>query len=218
MLLILYVKRKINNIRSKAELEKRIAETKLQALQSQMNPHFVFNALNSIQNFVIDNQTDDALWYMGEFSKLMRQTLDFSSKASIRLEEEIDYLHRYIELENLRRKNKVFFTISVDKAIDIHEIKIPPMLLEPLIENVFVHAFDNTIKDCKLEISFYILNDILICKIRDNGKGYEGKGKSSKGLKLIQERLLLMETESKNSLNIQKIDNGTLAQIEISIR
>ena len=97
-----YLKQKINKIKNKAKLEKRIAETKLQALQSQMNPHFVFNAMNSIQNFVIDNQTDEALSYIGEFSKLIRQTLNFSSRTTIRLEEEITYLKRYIELENLR--------------------------------------------------------------------------------------------------------------------
>ena len=217
-LIIVYVKRKIKNIRNKAELEKRIAETKLQALQSQMNPHFVFNAMNSIQNFVIDNQTDEALWYISEFSKLMRQTLDFSSKTTIRLEEEIDYLNRYIELENLRRKNKVVSTISVDKAIDTYEIEIPPMLIEPIIENVFIHAFDNSIKNCKLDISFMLENEKLICKVIDNGKGYDAKGKESKGLKLVHQRLELLKSGSENILIIQKLDNGTKVQLEISIR
>lgn len=87
LLFVVYFKRKIIRIRKKAELEKRIAETKLLALQSQMNPHFVFNAMNSIQNFVIDNNTDDALWYIGAFSKLMRQTLNYSSKTTINLKE-----------------------------------------------------------------------------------------------------------------------------------
>ena len=218
LLIILYVKRKIKNIRNKAELEKRIAETKLQALQSQMNPHFVFNAMNSIQNFVIDNNTDEALWYISEFSKLMRQTLDFSSKITIRLEEEIDYLNRYIELENLRRKNKVIYMITVDKAIDTYEIEIPPMLIEPLIENVFIHAFDNSFKDCKLDISFMLENEKIICNVIDNGKGYDAKGKESKGLKLVHQRLELLKTGSKNILSIQKLENGTKVQLEISMR
>ncbi|RAR72556.1 sensor histidine kinase [Flavobacterium aciduliphilum] len=218
LLLFLYLKRKIKAIKHKAELEKRIAETKLQALQSQMNPHFVFNAMSSIQNFVIDNQTDDALWYMGEFSKLMRQTLDFSSKTTIQLEEEIDYLNRYIELENLRRKHKVSYTLTIDEAIDTHEIQIPPMLLEPLVENVFVHAFDSAMKNCQLDIAFLLESNTLICKVTDNGKGYDGKGKTSKGLNLVQERLQLFQTEPKNSLNIQKLVHGTLVQISISIR
>jgi len=174
--------------------------------------------MNSIQNFVIDNQTDEALWYISEFSKLMRQTLDFSSKTTIRLEEEIDYLNRYIELENLRRKNKVVSTISVDKAIDTYEIEIPPMLIEPIIENVFIHAFDNSIKNCKLDISFMLENEKLICKVIDNGKGYDAKGKESKGLKLVHQRLELLKSGSENILIIQKLDNGTKVQLEISIR
>lgn len=214
----LYVKRKIKNIKHKAELEKRIAETKLQALQSQMNPHFVFNAMNSIQNFVIDNQTDDALWYMGEFSKLMRQTLDFSSKTTIRLEEEIDYLKRYIELENLRRKYKIKYSLIIDKAIDTQVILIPPMLIEPLVENIFVHAFDNTTKEGKFEIEFKLIVDRLICTITDNGKGFDKRLKSSKGLKLIEERLRLLENSLPSLLNIEKLEKGTLVQLEISLR
>ena len=214
----LYVKRKINNIKHKAELEKRIAEAKLQALQSQMNPHFVFNAMNSIQNFVIDNQTDDALWYMGEFSKLMRQTLDFSSKTTIRLEEEIDYLKRYIELENLRRKYKITYSLTIDKAIDTQEILIPPMLIEPLVENIFVHAFDNTTKEGKFEIEFKLIVDRLICTITDNGKGFDKRLKSSKGLKLIEKRLRLLENSLPSLLNIEKLEKGTLVQLEISLQ
>ena len=214
----LYVKRKIKNIKHKAELEKRIAETKLQALQSQMNPHFVFNAMNSIQNFVIDNQTDDALWYMGEFSKLMRQTLDFSSKTTIRLEEEIDYLKRYIELENLRRKYKIKYSIIIDKAIDTQEILIPPMLIEPLVENIFVHAFDNTTKEGKFDIGFKLIEDKLICTITDNGKGFDKRLKTSKGLKLIEERLRLLENSLPSKLNIEKLEKGTLVQLDITLR
>lgn len=216
--IFIYVKRKIKNIKHKADLEKRIAETKLQALQSQMNPHFVFNAMNSIQNFVIDNQTDDALWYMGEFSKLMRQTLNFSSKTTIRLEEEIDYLKRYIELENLRRKYKITYSLTIDKAIDTQEILIPPMLIEPLVENIFVHAFDNTTKEGKFEIEFKLIEDKFICTIADNGKGFDNRVKSSKGLKLIQERLQLLENSLPSTLSVTKLEKGTLVQLEISLR
>ena len=218
LLVYFYIRNKIKSIKQKADLEKRIAETKLQALQSQMNPHFVFNAMNSIQNFVIDNKTDEALWYMGEFSKLMRQTLNYSSKSVIQLEEELDYLKRYIELENLRRKNKVDYSVSIAKEIDLYDIQIPPMLIQPLIENVFVHAFDNNSKGCKLIISFSLTETKLICEIEDNGKGYEPVNNSSKGLNLVRERLNISDSESKNILHIQKIENGTLVRIEIPLR
>ena len=213
-----YISNKIKSIKQKADLEKRIAETKLQALQSQMNPHFVFNAMNSIQNFVIDNKTDEALWYMGEFSKLMRQTLNYSSKSFIQLEEELDYLKRYIELENLRRKNKVDYSVSIAEEIDVYEVQIPPMLIQPLIENVFVHAFDNNSKECNLKISFSLKESTLVCEIEDNGKGYEPVNNYSKGLNLVRERLNISDSKSKNLLNIKKIENGTLVRIKIPIR
>ena len=215
---LLYNHRKIIRIKNKADLEKRLAQTKLQALQSQMNPHFIFNAMNSIQNFVIDNKTDDALWYIGEFSKLMRQTLDFSSKKSISLEEEIDYLKRYIELENLRRKHTVNYDIKLSDSIDSYEIQIPPLLIEPLVENVFVHAFDTTVVQPEMGIEFSIIDNYLICSVTDNGKGYESSNKSSKGLKLVKERILLLEPTNKNCLRIKKLEIGTRILIEIPLR
>ena len=216
-----YYKVKINKIKlqeeEKTKIQKRIAETKMEALQSQMNPHFIFNAMNSIQNFVIDNNTDDALWYMGEFSKLMRQTLDFSSRQSISLEDEIKYLNRYIELENLRRKIKVKYEIFVEFS-DMYEIKIPPMLIEPLVENIFVHAFDNSIVCPEMKIEFLFIENKFICKVSDNGLGFDPKEKKSKGLALIKERITLLNPDIKNSVVVKKTKKGTIVAIEIPIR
>ncbi len=222
ILVVRYLKQKINKIKNKAKLEKRIAETKLQALQSQMNPHFVFNAMNSIQNFVIDNQTDEALSYIGEFSKLIRQTLNFSSRTSIRLEEEIAYLKRYIELENLRRNHKVRFNFSMFENTDINELEIPPMLLQPLIENVFIHAFDNQSFEPTLTLEFYVKQTNLICKISDNGKGMNATNKAfmhSKGLKLVEERIQLLAPTDSKMIEIQTNSfGGTTIILTIPLR
>ena len=222
ILIFSYLRQKINKIKNKAKLEKRIAETKLQALQSQMNPHFVFNAMNSIQNFVIDNQTDEALSYIGEFSKLIRQTLNFSSRTTIRLEEEITYLKRYIELENLRRNTKVLFNFSITENTDLSELEIPPMLLQPLIENVFIHAFDNQSIDPILTIEFYLKQTILICKISDNGKGMNTTDKAfmySKGLKLVEERIQLLAPTDSKMIEIQTNSfGGTTIILTIPLR
>lgn len=210
VVVLLYSKRKIKKIKQQAELEKRIAETKLQALQSQMNPHFVFNAMNSIQNFVIDNQTDDALWYMGEFSKLMRQTLDFSSKTAIRLEEEIDYLERYILLENLRRNKQVECMISKQFSVTTNSIEIPPLLIQPIVENVFVHAFDSKSEDPKIEIKFDFKGDVIMCTVTDNGKGFNKdlESKQSKGIKLVNERIRLQIGTNGKFIQIQQNPSG----------
>lgn len=217
-----YLKQKISKIKNKAKLEKRIAETKLQALQSQMNPHFVFNAMNSIQNFVIDNQTDEALSYIGEFSKLIRQTLNFSSRTCIRLEEELEFLQRYIALENLRRNNKVTVQITTADEIDLNELEIPPMLLQPLIENVFIHAFDQHTINPTLTVDFYLKVDTLICRISDNGKGMQLNNLAainSKGIKLVDERIRLLSNAAEQMIQFEaNITNGTSIIITIPLR
>jgi ligand-binding sensor domain-containing protein len=204
IVLIIYIRLKITQIKNKAKLDKRIAETKLQALQSQMNPHFVFNAMNSIQNFVIDNKTDEALKYIGEFSKLIRQTLEFSSKQSVMLSDEIAYLERYIALENLRRNKKVECVISKQIHDEQNNTEIPPLLIQPIIENVFIHAFDTQSKDPKIDIEFICKNDVIICSIIDNGKGFNKNSdtKQSKGIQLVDERIKLLTGADEKMIQI----------------
>ena len=207
---------------AKGAIQKRLAETKMEALQSQMNPHFIFNAMNSIQNFIIDNNTDDALMYMGEFSKLIRQTLDNSSKQRISLADEIQYLETYIHLENMRFKDAITFKFNVSKTIDTYEVSIPPMLLQPFVENVFVHAFDSNSINPTLEISFTQSDNLLVCEIKDNGKGMVennlNKLYASKGIKLVKERIGLLQINNSNPIQIiSSIQEGTSILIKIQI-
>jgi ligand-binding sensor domain-containing protein len=208
--------------RSKRNTVKRIAETKMEALQSQMNPHFIFNAMNSIQNFVIDNKTDDALWYIGEFSKLIRQTLEFSSKQTVCLQDEIIYLKRYIELENLRRNTKVSYTIVIAYSIEPHLIEIPPLLIQPIVENVFIHAFDKDSINPKISIEFSIRNGNILCQIIDNGKGIDSnklEAKKSKGIKLVDERIRLIAETNEKKIEIRPNKNGgTILNMTIPLR
>jgi hypothetical protein len=221
IVLIVSIRLKIRQIKNKAKLDKRIAETKLQALQSQMNPHFVFNAMNSIQNFVIDNRTDEALKYIGEFSKLIRQTLEFSSKQSVMLSDEIAYLERYIALENLRRNKKVECVISKKIHDEQNYIEIPPLLIQPIVENVFIHAFDSQSKDPKIKIEFKCKNDLIICSIIDNGKGFmkEADSKQSKGIKLVDERIRLLTGADEKMIQIlSNPAGGTIIILTIPLR
>ena len=207
---------------AKGAIQKRLAETKMEALQSQMNPHFIFNAMNSIQNFIIDNNTDDALMYMGEFSKLIRQTLNNSSKQRISLADEIQYLETYIQLENMRFKDAISFKFSVSKTIDAYEVTIPPMLLQPFVENVFVHAFDSNSINPTLEISFTQSDNLLVCEIKDNGKGMVenklNKLYASKGIKLVKERIGLLQNDNSDPIVINSsITTGTIIKIKIQL-
>lgn len=217
-------KKRISSIktqeRAKAAIQKRMVETKMEALQSQMNPHFIFNAMNSIQNYIIDNHIDDALMYMGEFSKLIRQTLYNSSKQRITLTSELHYLQSYITLENMRFKNKVQFELHVDADIDLFETEIPPMLLQPFIENVFVHAFDSNSINPSLFLSLKQMDDFLLCEIKDNGKGIPREslkeGYTSKGIKLAKERIALFQSNTIDAIHISStLTKGTTVILKL---
>jgi len=207
----------------KAAIEKRLVETKLEALCSQMNPHFTFNAINSIQYFILKNDTDKALNYLGKFSRLIRNTLDNSSRQRISLQEEISYLQSYMAIENSRVENRIQLRLEMDKQLDPKSVYLPPMLIQPFIENVFVHAFDSSHPDPQLLLTFYRHEgDVLICRIKDNGMGINpsraNKFHESKGLKLVKERLKLLPGSENNSLVINSRPNeGTDVTIIFSI-
>jgi sensor histidine kinase YesM len=159
---------------------------------------------------------------MGEFSKLIRQTLNNSSKQKINLADEIKYLQTYIRLENMRFKNAIAFKWNCTNDIDTHEVLIPPMLLQPFIENVFVHAFDNQSVNPTLEVTFKIDDAILICEIKDNGKGMSteniNKLNHSKGIGLVKERITLFQKDIVEPVTINSILNkGTTVIIKLQI-
>ena len=207
----------------KAAIEKRLVETKLEALCSQMNPHFTFNAINSIQYFILKNDTDKALTYLGKFSRLIRNTLDNSSKQRISLQEEIAYLQSYVAIENSRVENRISFKLELDTRIDPKSVYLPPMLIQPFIENVFVHAFDISHPDPQLHLAFHFNEgDVLTCIIRDNGIGINpsraNKFHESKGLKLVKERLQLLPGSLNNALVVNSVANeGTDVTIRFAI-
>lgn len=206
--------------KEKALIQKRIAETKLEALLSQMNPHFTFNAMNAIQNYIINNDTLNSIHFIGEFSKLMRKTLENSSKPTIPLEEEIDYLKTYVSIENMRFNNLVAVEFRIDETVDTFT-PVPTMLLQPFVENVFVHAFNASHSNPKLLISFEIENETtLLCKITDNGKGLSKTSKSlhkSKGILLAKERLTLLDQTAEEAILVKEnIPNGVRVEIRLS--
>jgi hypothetical protein len=209
--------------REKAVIQKRIAETKLEALLSQMNPHFTFNAMNAIQDYIISNDIDNSLKYIGEFAKLIRKTLENSSKQTITIEEEMEYLKSYIIIENMRFDNRIETQFHIGADVDVYHSKIPTMLLQPFVENVFVHAFNASHPSPKLTISFEMLSkNSLECKIIDNGMSLNATKKTkiyhSKGIQLIKERLSLLQNSNVNPIDIQFTENnGTTVTIRLTL-
>lgn len=155
-----------------AKIQEALRNSQLIALKAQMNPHFIFNALNSIQEFIVLNDKMNANFYLGKFADLMRLTLDLSNKEVISLSDELKVLKLYLELENLRFEENFEYTITTHEIADVLSIKIPAMLIQPYVENAVKHGLLHKQGLKKLTISFSIKNtDILICTIEDNGIG-----------------------------------------------
>ncbi|RXK62232.1 hypothetical protein ESA94_04265 [Lacibacter luteus] len=193
-------------------LQHRISETEQLALKSQMNPHFIFNSLNSIQQYVIDRDVQGANSFISGFSKLMRQTLDFSSKEKITLEEEIGYLKNYLELERMRMESKFDFTITVDAVSPAAELRLPPLMLQPYVENALRHGV-RYLKDKNghIQLSFIERNAVLECIVEDNGIGRDKAGKlkavnpieyQSRGMSLTAERVELLNRNADRKIVI----------------
>jgi len=207
----------------KRKIQKRFEETKMEALLAQMNPHFIFNAMNSIQNYIMDSDIDNASIFLGDFAKLIRLNLDHCTKPKILLVEEIEYLQAYIRLENTRFNNRIEVVIEVDPSIDTYEVEVPTMLLQTFVENVFVHAFPPSVADPTLKISFELFSEnILICKIEDNGIGFSNdatkKLHESKGLSLVKERMTFLGYDIEKAVQIiSKRDKGTTVILSLEV-
>ena len=158
----------------KVVTEKKLAELEMQALKAQINPHFVFNCLNSIKGFIFDKDFKQADKYLDKFSELLRSTLDNSSSSIISLQEEINYLDNYLQLEKLRFDDKFEYKILVGSGIDSKTIFVPAMLLQPYVENAIRHGIRHLEnKMGKIDIIIQKETADLICEIADNGIGRE---------------------------------------------
>lgn len=189
--------------RKRLKLENQLSEIKMSALQSQMNPHFIFNVLSSIQYYILDNDIDNALNSLGRFSHLIRQMLNISTRNEISLSEEIEFLKLYVEVENFRWMNKVSFDVETTCGIDIYNVKIPPMLLQPLVEN----AFDQNSVNPQIILKFSFDENFLKIVVEDNGKGFSNKKRNeklyeSKALRIINERLRLFNQDKGEYITI----------------
>lgn len=153
--------------RKKAQQINELNASKLTAIQSQMNPHFIFNALNSIQDLVLKGDIENSYSYITTFSNLVRSTLHHSDKDFVDFEEELELLQLYLSLEQLRFKKSLRFEIDAD---DIEDIQVPPLLIQPFVENALVHGLLHKEGEKVLKIRFE-LQESLICTIEDNGIG-----------------------------------------------
>jgi ligand-binding sensor domain-containing protein len=200
--ILLFFRLRENRIRKEearqTAINKQIAEIRMTALRGQMNPHFIFNSLNSIQHFITTREKEDALNYLSKFSKLIRKILENSRENTVSISNELQLLELYIQLEQLRFSNKFDYHISIDEKIDKENTEIPPLLIQPYIENAILHGLINKNEKGDLWLSLERSNGLLICKIEDNGIGRaraqeieQGKVSRHKslGIKVTEERI-----------------------------
>ena len=223
-----------NKQKRKAEVEKVLTEKKLtelemQALKAQINPHFVFNCLNSIKGFIFDKDFQQADKYLDKFSDLMRSTIDNSDASIISLQNEINYLDNYLQLEKLRFEDKFNYSIQVSDDVDKEKCFVPAMLLQPYVENSIRHGIrflEN--KKGQININVFTENNFLVCEIDDNGIGREKaaalKSKrhieyQSKGMNISRRRaeLYKIEQEVTDKKDEHGIATGTTITVKIPL-
>jgi len=231
-----YIVRRIKMAeKRKTEYNRRIAELEAKALTNQMNPHFIFNSLNSVQHLIMEKEEKQALNFLADFATLMRQMLNNSRKSYISLEEEIAFLTRYIELEKIRFADVFSYQFILDDELKDYTIYIPPMIIQPIVENAIKHGLAPKNGQGRLEIRLTLKNDMLYCSVDDDGIGWERANniKSSRlikhestALSVIRERLQIIKSFNGNIGKLEIIDKfkfgfgnkeGTLVEILIPI-
>ena len=222
---------RMNLIRRKELEKRRLIESELHTLRLQMNPHFIFNSLNAIQNFVINSDAEKATEYLSKFARLMRMILENSKQLTIPLKDEIEFLQLYLEIECLRFDERFDYTIQVDPALS-GDFEIPSMLLQPYIENAIRHGLLHRTSKGKLTVKLALLGDTIVASIIDNGIGRkkameikkrQGCSYKPLGMEITHDRLKILNSFRKKEMRLNIIDlhsengepNGT--QIEISI-
>lgn len=225
-----FVRWRINAIQASASLKQKISETEMASLKAQMNPHFMFNCINSIDAFIHSNDKYNATLYLNKFAKLLRNILDSSKQNTVALTKDIETLKLYIELEELRNENKFKSIINIDEELLTNDYKVPPLIIQPFVENAILHGLKNKEGNYGLlQVTIKKAGRTIQYSIADNGIGREAAGKipqskeSSYGMTISFDRIKLFNKEKTPSVTITDlydksgIVNGTLVTVKLKL-
>lgn len=208
---------RLKNIKrtQKMEYDRKVEMSKieLKALRSQMNPHFIFNSLNSIQHYIFNSKSDEAIKYLNKFARLVRIILNNSDKPTVTVAEDIEALRLYLELEQMRFDNKFEYKIELDGSVDEDYDVMPPLLMQPYVENAILHGLNPKQGKGFLNIHISTENNLIVCAIEDNGIGRKkaaeikrtmpGNKHKSLGMKITEDRLKILNELHRSKLNIE---------------
>lgn len=227
-----YLKEKLVEAEKTILAEKKASQSELKAFKSQMNPHFFYNALNTVQSYILSNDKKLAISYLSKFSTLTRSILEMTEKESISIADEIKTLELYLDIEKARFNDDFDFEIKTDKNLDLELTKIPSMFLQPYVENAVKHGLLHKENTKILNIDFTINNNILIISIEDNGIGrakslalnaIKNKNHKSFATEAMQNRIDILNKTRPDLIKLEYIDkinnfqqpDGTIVRIEI---
>ncbi len=213
--------------KKEAEFNAEVTSTEMKALRAQMNPHFIFNSLNSISDYINKNDTKSADTYLVKFATLIRQILENSESKEITLSKDLKALENYIQLEAMRLQNKFSYTIYVDSEIDTENTMIPPLILQPFVENSIWHGIANKEKtEGRINISIVREGNMIKCRVDDNGPGLgnfsqttSAHEKSSMGMKITQARIDILNKIKKSAaeINFSNLTEGLRVEVKLPL-
>lgn len=225
-ILFLIFRRRMQAVRKRAAIQQQLAELEGKALRAQMNPHFIFNSLNAIQECIVSGNIERAYDYLARFSKLLRMVLNNSERELIPLQDELDMIKIYLELESLRFKDNFSYDIILGEEVDPEMCEVPPLLLQPYIENAIWHGLLHKEGSKHIDVSCREEEGILYCRITDNGIGRKRSAEikagklsaekfESRGMKLSEQRMQMLNVKriKKYSLTVTDI-MGTVGDVQ----
>lgn len=223
----------VNRSRKGAVVEAKLAHLERSALQAQMNPHFIFNSLNSIQSYIANNENDKANRFLAKFSRLIRSMLNHARSQKVTLHEEVESLRLYMELEKMRFKDKFEFEIMIDEDVDTSDIELPPLLIQPYLENAIIHGLAQKRSKGKINLFYIMDGKYLLATVTDNGVGYEtSKAQKSGqpslhksvGMTVTQKRLEMLDEGNRDrKVHIKEVKDrfgvvlGTKVEVKIRV-
>lgn len=222
-------KKEAETKKKEADLNAEITQTEMKVLRSQMNPHFIFNSLNSIGDFILRNDIKAANQYLTKFANVIRLILENSEHSSVALEDDLNALKLYMDIERLRLNNKFNYEVNVDKTVDAQNVLVPPLIFQPFVENSIWHGLNKKDGEGKIKIDIGLRDDMLVCIIEDNGVGRDRSAafkeeakkiaKKSLGVKITNARINMINKVNRSNASVNIIDKeeGVCAEIKLPV-